>query len=1034
MTFSPTLKKWLNSIPFKVSVLFGVALLLLTTIISYYQVNQEREHFIDKVMSSEIYHLDKKREFFLNDINLLKNDVLTLKNTPPIQGIIATSSENTTQHQDRFSTLEDWKNRLSVIFSAFLATHHQYTQIRFIGVAEQGREIVRVERQNNKPVIISGQNLQQKGFRDYFQKAITLGNNEFYLSPINLNREFGTIERPFKPTLRGATPVFDNDGQIFGIIIINIDLSLTINSLVENASPNTNIYLLNSEGYYLIHPEPEKTFGFEFNQEITWQRDFPQHLLSPISVESPSKNSDLFSYSDASKNLYLIKRDFRFQNNTTSRTFSLVTEIPMRKLLDDAKQRYQHMIIIIILSALVIGVLVMFFIYRTLLPIRDVTNAINSLTNEEKLHLIPPQRHNELSILAESFNRMAIQINARNNAPIMMHSFDQNGNIIYVNEFWLKTLGYNREQVIGSTWSDFLSDGLNEQWTNTNKEICSNLPLKVTTRDGKTLDVLFSSRLESTSKTKNKRYLAVMIDISHELEIEQALRKSETLFRNVFENARFGLAIIDTNGEWIDANTQLLELLNINRAALFSRLFKSIFKAICWQEFEPHIKQLLAGTSKNFIEEVQLVKINGESVDVLASVALVFDRNNQPDYFIYQFADLTELKLAESKFVQAQKFEAIGSLTGGIAHDFNNMLGIILGNAQLMEPHVKSQQKLEKYTNNIIAASKRGADLTKKLLAFSRKQALSPKTVQVDALIEGMQDMLVRTLGEDVEFSLLLNKDIPSIKVDPDQFELAILNIAINSRDAMPKGGKLSIVVERKDLDQRHHQNDKLADSCCFICISISDTGEGIPNDIKNKVFEPFFTTKEASERSGLGLSMVYGFIKQSNGHINLYSEEHIGTHISLYFPCEFSSLKSNSLPNEATQKNPPIYNDINVLIVEDQEELLEVAKAQIKKIGVNVLSASNGVEAKSILSNTDIDVLFTDMVMPGGIDGGELAAFAKQTQPSISAVLTTGFPKNTQFVEINEPILHKPYTEAQLQEAIITAIRIAQMPKDSTS
>src|SRR6266702_2726843 len=341
-----------------------------------------------------------------------------------------------------------------------------------------------------------------------------------------------------------------------------------------------------------------------------------------------------------------------------------------------------------------------------------------------------------------------------------------------------------------------------------------------------------------------------------------------------------------------------------------------------------------------------------------------------------------EIEATESQVRQAQKMEAVGQLTGGVAHDFNNILTVITGTIEILADAVKDRPHLAQITNMITSAAARGADLTQHLLAFARRQPLQPRGTDVNALVIDSAGLLRPTLGGQIEIESMLSPDAAPALIDPSQLSTAILNLALNARDAMPHGGKLTLESHNVVLDENYARMNSEVDPGHYVMIAVSDTGEGVAPDLLDKVFEPFFTTKEVGKGSGLGLSMVYGFVKQSNGHIKIYSEVGHGTTVKLYLP---QAAGLASLDKVAEHGGDPERGGETILVVEDDPLVRQYVVTQIQSLGYTTLSASNGTEALALIdSGKHIDLLFTDVIMPGGMNGRELAEQAIKRKPDM--------------------------------------------------
>jgi signal transduction histidine kinase len=384
-----------------------------------------------------------------------------------------------------------------------------------------------------------------------------------------------------------------------------------------------------------------------------------------------------------------------------------------------------------------------------------------------------------------------------------------------------------------------------------------------------------------------------------------------------------------------------------------------------------------------------------------------------------------EIEATESQVRQAQKMEAIGQLTGGVAHDFNNILTVITGTIEILDDAVKDRPHLAQITKMIGAAAARGADLTQHLLAFARRQPLQPRSVDVNALVVDAARLLRPTLGEQIEIESMLAHDSAPALIDPSQLSTAILNLALNARDAMPNGGKLTLETKNVVLDDDYAGMNSEVNPGNYVMIAVSDSGEGIPASLLEKVFEPFFTTKDVGKGSGLGLSMVYGFVKQSNGHIKIYSEEGHGTTVKLYLP--HATGIPDTLAAEAGISGIE-RGDESILIVEDDALVREYVVTQISNLGYDTLAASNAAEALAIIDGPErIDLLFTDVIIPGGMNGRQLAIEALTRRRGLKILFTSGYTENAIVhhgrLDAGVLLLPKPYLSSDLARMIRTAL-----------
>ena len=387
-------------------------------------------------------------------------------------------------------------------------------------------------------------------------------------------------------------------------------------------------------------------------------------------------------------------------------------------------------------------------------------------------------------------------------------------------------------------------------------------------------------------------------------------------------------------------------------------------------------------------------------------------------------AEIGERRRAEMALAQAQKMETIGKLTGGVAHDFNNLLQVVSGNLQLLAKDIAGNDRAERRVANAMAGVSRGSKLAAQLLAFGRRQALEPKVVNVTRFVQGMDDMLRRAIGEGVEVETVFGGGLWNCFIDPAQIENALLNLAINARDAMSGQGKLTIELSNAHLDDDYARTHDEVEPGQYVMLAVSDTGTGMTPDIVDKVFEPFFSTKSEGKGSGLGLSMVYGFVKQSGGHVKIYSEPGHGTTIKLYLPRSMDSEDVEVIVNTGAIEG----GTETVLVVEDDDEVRATVVEMLGDLGYRVLKAVDAQSALSVIeSGIPIDMLFTDVVMPGTLKSPELARKAKERLPELAVLFTSGYTENSIVhggrLDAGVELLSKPYTREALARKFRTVL-----------
>ncbi|HEY0523756.1 MAG TPA: ATP-binding protein, partial [Stellaceae bacterium] len=386
--------------------------------------------------------------------------------------------------------------------------------------------------------------------------------------------------------------------------------------------------------------------------------------------------------------------------------------------------------------------------------------------------------------------------------------------------------------------------------------------------------------------------------------------------------------------------------------------------------------------------------------------------------------EIAERMKAEEALRQAQKMEAVGQLTGGIAHDFNNLLAVITGYLELLERRLtRTDEAAQRAVRMALNGAERAAKLTHRLLAFSRRQPLAPTVLNANKLVAGMSEMLRRTLGERAALETVLAGGLWNCFTDANQLESAVLNLAINARHAMPNGGQLTIETANTHLDDGYCRLHAEVTPGQYVMVAVTDTGVGIPKDLLDKVFEPFFTTKETGEGTGLGLSMVYGFVKQSNGHINIYSEVGQGTTVKIYLPRLLGP--TDDAPDETVRDDRALRADAEtILLVEDDEDVRAYTEEALEELGYSVLTAADGPAALQVLSeHPGVDLFFTDVGLPGSLNGRQLAEEARARRPGLRVLFTTGYARNAIVhhgrLDPGVELITKPFTYTALAEKI---------------
>ncbi|MBT4489835.1 MAG: response regulator [Rhodospirillaceae bacterium] len=457
---------------------------------------------------------------------------------------------------------------------------------------------------------------------------------------------------------------------------------------------------------------------------------------------------------------------------------------------------------------------------------------------------------------------------------------------------------------------------------------------------------------------------------------------------------------------------------------------RDVLGAEVYEKFRPHIEAAMAGELQEF--EMSVTYADGIPREMEITYVPHIDRGGKVVGYFSLALDVSDRHALEERLRQSQKMEAVGQLTGGIAHEFNNLLQVVSGNLELLETNLNNDSVSEKRFQAIHRNVKRGADLTDRLLSFSRRQPLAPRAVDVPQILAVMQGMLGQTLGETVSVEVRLVSDIWSALADPGQLENALLNLALNARDAMPEGGKIILAANNVTIDEADVANHEDRDPGEYVEIYVRDSGSGMSDEAIARAFEPFFTTKDVGKGTGLGLSMVYGFAQQSGGFVEIDSELEAGTTIRIFLPrtdAEGDLARTSVAPTVSAQPGNSAVVNISkdrktILLVEDDADVRAALRDQITKLGYRVIEAADGAEALSQAEQKqNIDLLFSDIVMPGNLNGLELARQLRRRLPILHVIYTTGYSDDivaqTGHLDDGALVLRKPYDGKTLEDAL---------------
>lgn len=612
-------------------------------------------------------------------------------------------------------------------------------------------------------------------------------------------------------------------------------------------------------------------------------------------------------------------------------------------------------------------------------------------------------------------------INFTDNAPVGFFSVNEDGRFLFVNTTMARWLGADIQTLLNtSRLHDHLVDppegsapyDLSDEGGD--KKIAE---LRMKGPGGRVFLASINQSVVHDGASVTTR--AVVHDLTSERQMRQALKESEDRFQQFFDEAPLGIAFVDTFGHIKDCNNALAGILGMQVSALEGRPFEDLVTGDKKQQVLDALSAIEEGTRLAKPIEVSLI---GDSREV---VAQMHGRKFKGSNTVLHFIDLTEQKSLEAQFTQSQKMQAVGQLAGGVAHDFNNLLTAMIGFCDLLLLRHKAGDPSFGDIMQIKQNANRAANLVRQLLAFSRQQQLTPKILDITDTLSELSHLLRRLIGVNIEMELLHDPDLGPVKVDEGQLEQVLINLVVNARDAMDGRGSLRIETSNVTTTEDIKRGGDLQPPGDWVTISMSDTGCGISSDIQERIFEPFFTTKEIGSGTGLGLSTVYGIVRQTGGYIDLKSEVGEGTKFTIFLP--------RYVPTEAEEKaeklgdgKPTAERDLTgtstILLVEDEDAVRAFSARALANKGYQVIEANSGENALEVLASHEgqLDLMVTDVIMPG-IDGPELAREVLKDRPQLPIIFVSGFTEDRFKQEFgdNAFFLPKPFTLQQLAETI---------------
>jgi PAS domain S-box-containing protein len=605
----------------------------------------------------------------------------------------------------------------------------------------------------------------------------------------------------------------------------------------------------------------------------------------------------------------------------------------------------------------------------------------------------------------------------------------QEGKYVFVNERFAGMHGYASGELIGTEYTSLIHPEERENVrTRVDKrihgeKIPQRYEVRMIKRDGQ---VIWCETIATIIQYEGKpAIMGNMIDITERKIAETALRESEEQYRSLVENIKIGV-YRNTGGRhgwFMQANPAMLKIFGYDSFEEFRKIFVSDL----YENPEERRVFLEEVLQSGFVKdrEIRMHRKDGTPIWISVTASVQYDEKGSMKWIDGVLEDITERKHLEEQLRQAQKMEAIGTLAGGIAHDFNNILTAIIGYGNLLKEELRQDEHLSTYLNNILSSADRAAILVRSLLAFSRKQKLSIEPLDLNTVIVHLKPLLLRIIEESIELKIVLSPDTLTIMADAGQIEQVLMNLATNARDAMPAGGVLTIETEYAELTGEYLKMHPYIQPGEYALLSVSDTGTGMDETIKQRIFEPFFTTKEVGKGTGLGLAMIYGIIKQHDGYINVYTESEKGTTFKIYLPITQAETRE---PLPAVVETPVKSGTETILIAEDDREVRNLAKDLLQGQGYSIVEAVDGDDAVSkFMENRDrVRLLILDVIMPK-MNGRQVYEVIRQLQPDIRAIFISGYTADVihrrGIIEEGLDFVSKPLSPAEILRKIRDAL-----------
>ncbi len=602
---------------------------------------------------------------------------------------------------------------------------------------------------------------------------------------------------------------------------------------------------------------------------------------------------------------------------------------------------------------------------------------------------------------------------------------------VFLNDAACKFWGYQQEALLGKTDHDiFPREEADIYWAKDNEVFQSEKPdlnIEKQTIDGNLYKIATKKSINKDPHTGDRYNVGTIRDITEQKKAEEAIQREKDMAQQYLDIAGVMLVALGTDGTVTLINKKGCQILGCEEEEIIGKnWFDNFIPKAMRMEIQDVFDELMQGTSsvRQYNENLVLTKKGTERMVAWHNTLLTNDKGDIIGT-LSSGEDITENRRLEEQLFQSQKMEAIGRLAGGIAHDFNNALTAIMGYSDIIAKDAEVKDKHRSYIDEIKKSAERAATLTQQLLAFSRKQIMQPKVLNLNTMLKNTKNMLQRMIGEDITFRLQTATPIDMIKVDQGKIEQVVINLAVNARDAMPNGGILEVETKNIFLDHAFCEMHKGANPGNYVLLSVHDTGKGIDNETMKHIFEPFFTTKEIGKGTGLGLATVYGIVRQSGGYIDVQSQEGSGTTVAIYLP------RVDKVPETVEKHESKVAEGKNetILFVEDDDMVRNMVAAVLEQYGYNVIEAENGSVAMKRCEQEDkIHLMIADVVMPG-ISGPDLVRQIITIQPEMKVLYISGYTDDAivhhGVLDENTPFLQKPFTPQKL------ALKVQELLED---